>query len=402
MSFLVGLALRNLGRNLKRTVITSVAVVAGVALMILGFGFVDGLDENVIRANINTTSGHVLLRAPGVDPTATSFPTADLRPLPPQLEQALGAGAWAPRVLFDVTLMHGQDALRARGVGYDPARDPQVFDRTRWEVEGALPEAEGVVLGNNLARMLGVKAGDVVFAQVRTAQGAINALALPVAAVATTRVPALDNAGALMPMPQALALVQAQGPTLVAVRLDDRDAALPEAARLRAAAGDWQVYTWQDEVRDMLEINQIRRRAITLVVFMIMAIAATGIANTVIMAAYERVREVGTLAALGMPPAQLRLLFLLEGGFMGLGAALLGVALGGAGTAYWSKNGIDLTQQIESAGSTIPIETVLYAHFEVAPLLWGLGFGLGVALLSSLFPAWHASRLNPADAVRAD
>lgn len=402
MTLLVGLALRNLTRNVKRTVITSVAVVAGVALMIIGFGFVDGLDENVIRANINNVSGHVLLRAPGLDPTSSTQPTADLVPVPAALEAALEPYAWTARLHFDVTLMHGQDSVRARGLGLDPVRDEAVFSRERWRAEGQPVQEQGVTLGVNLAKMLGVKVGDTLFAQVRTAQGAVNALALPVTAVVATGVPSTDSYAALMSMGQAQALVQSAGPSLLALRLDDREDALAVLEALRPAAAGWQLFTWHDEVKEILELNQIRRRAIGVMVFMIMAIAATGIANTVIMAAYERVREIGTLAALGMPPGQVRAMFLLEGGFMGLVAAVLGVVLGGAATAYWSNHGIDISRTMENTGTAIPIETTLYAHFSIGPMVGGLVFGFGVALLASLIPAWHASRLNPADAVRAD
>ena len=64
-AFIAGLALKNLLRNRRRNAITSVAVVWGVALMILGFGFVDGLDENMVRSQIDTMSGHVIVRPPG-------------------------------------------------------------------------------------------------------------------------------------------------------------------------------------------------------------------------------------------------------------------------------------------------------------------------------------------------
>ena len=107
MSLVLLLAFRNLTRNAVRTALSSVAVVMGVALLILGFGMVDGLDENVLRTQIDSVSGHVILRAPSVDPDALSNEVSGLEPIPPALEQQLSAYDWTPRLLFDAWLGGG-------------------------------------------------------------------------------------------------------------------------------------------------------------------------------------------------------------------------------------------------------------------------------------------------------
>lgn len=399
MSLVLLLAFRNLTRNAVRTALSSVAVVMGVALLILGFGMVDGLDENVLRTQIDSVSGHVILRAPSVDPDALSNEVSDLQPIPASLEQKLADYEWTPRLLFDAWLGGGSDVFRARGVAYDPTRDSAVFRRDDFQIEGEWPESGGVVVGVHVAELLDLQVGQQVNLQARTAQGAINALSYPVAGIVRTHNPMLDNFAVLLPMPDALALTLASGPSLVAIRLDNRERAPEVAAALQ---GEWTASTFRDEARDLLALNQFRRKVIQFVVLMLMAIAATGIANTIIMAAYERVREIGTLLAMGMSPGQVRALFLTEGTAMGLLAGSVGGVLGSLANGYLSVNGVDISNAMEKTGSALAFSSIIYTSFSWTSVAFAVAFGATIAVIASWIPANMASRLNPADAIRAD
>lgn len=403
MSFLFSLALRNLTRNVRRSLLTSVAAIAGVALMVLGFGMVDGLDENVIRTGIDTQSGHVLLRPGGYDTEAMNNPIDGLEPVPAELLAQLNNKdvVYTERLQFDVKLIRGPDGLRATGLAVDPERDALVFPREKWSIDGAMPEGREVLVGARLGRILGVAVGDEVILQARTSKGAQNALSVVVSGLVTTRSPAVDNNAVLMTLALADELVRAPGPSQIALRLDHRDDAFTWAPRLNGLGG-WRATTWRDEAADILALNDIRRSAIQLMVFMLMAIAATGIANTLIMAAYERVREVGALMAMGMSPRQVQVMFVFEGAAMGLVASLLGVLLGGGYNYYLSTVGIDFSKAANFEAASFAFDTMFYTNFSVGPLVGGLVFGSVVAILASFIPASTASKLNPADAVRAD
>ena len=132
-----------------------------------------------------------------------------------------------------------------------------------------------------------------------------------------------------------------------------------------------------------------------------MAIAATGITNTVIMAAYERIAEVGVLRALGMQKSDIRNMFLIEGSIMGLLAGLVGAILGGSANYYLSVEGIDLTEHAKNVGE-LPFPTMIYSAFSIPQILLFVFIGASIALLASLWPAFHAVKINPAEAVRKE
>lgn len=398
--WIFGLAIRNLARNVRRTVITSIAVVAGVAIMILGWGVVDGLDENVLRAAAFTTTGDVLLRPDGYPDDGYSYPLADAKP-PPDLAGVV-QGALAPRTLFPSRMVKGADAVRVMGIAYDQALDPQVFPRENWRLEGRWPEPgkPELVVGAPLAGLLGLRLDDEVFLEARTPDGAMNALTYRIVGFVTTDNASLDNLGAWIEGAAAEDLLRlGERRTHLAVRVTQ---GTPEAAAAAAAGRGWYARTTREETADLLAANTIRRRALILLVFVIMAIAATGIANTVIMAAYERVREIGTLLALGMTRADVARMFLFEGGVMGLFAGLLGALIGSALVLYWQETGIDLSGATAGIAKDLSISAYLYTKFQWPPVLAAVAFALTIAVGASVQPARFAARLNPADAVRAE
>lgn len=401
MIFLLQLALRNLLRNVNRTLITSVTVVFGVALPILGWGMVDGLDENMLRAARTTTTGEVLVRPPGYPTDGIEFPLKEAEVVPPELAAKLdAAGAWTARTVFSARLVKGPDAVRASGQVYDAATETRVFPREGWQIDGAWPAAGApeLVLGAGLARLLDAKAGDAVVVEARTFAGALNALTFTVSGVVTTDNASLDNLGFWLESGVGDALLQLDGRRTHVAVLPNGDAA---AAAADLATTGWTARTLLEECADVLAANMIRRYALLFLVGIILLIAGVGIANTVIMAAYERVREVGTLMALGMQKRAIAALFLLEGAGMGLVAGLIGAALGTAGVLYWQEQGIYLGDAVKNAGQ-VAMGATLYMKLRLAPILVSWGFGLLIAVVASIWPARYAANLNPADAVKAD
>ena len=139
----------------------------------------------------------------------------------------------------------------------------------------------------------------------------------------------------------------------------------------------------------------------------LVAIAATGIANTVLMAAYERIREIGTLRAMGMTQGGVVRLFMTEGLVMGVLGSLLGALIGGWVVYNYSVTGIDMTPMIAEAskGNTyqnMPFSSMLYLHYSETTVFLSALFGVVVGVVASIYPAKLASNMAPAEAVRAD
>lgn len=400
------LASRNLLRAPRRTILTTVALIAGVGIFILGEGFLSGMSENVIVSAIEGTAGHVLARPENYPQQPGQHPIDVLLELSQETRAFLDQNtvAWTERTYFAPLAAAGSEALRVVAIGYDPARDPAVFPRTHWKVQGNYPAPEGhqISVGPRIARLLALAPGDRLVLQVRTHEGAINALEVTVSGVVTTQNAALDMMAIFVPAALVSELIAADRTTHLSVKLRDRDEAPAFASKLRAVLGKADVVTWEDETADLLRLQQIRRRALDLVMFILMALAAFGIANTILMAAHERVREIGTLRAMGMTEAGVLRLFLVEGALLGVLGSLLGALWGGALVAHWATTPIDFSEMFEkTARGGISMSALVYTRFDPGVIGAAIALGVVIAVVASIYPARMASRLSPAEAVRA-
>ena len=406
------LAFRNVTRNWQRNILSLVSVVAGVAVIVLGRGFVSGFKENIIRAQVDTVSGHVLARPVDYPSTGLQHPVDALLTVDADAAAWLDAetAGWTKRTLFSPRVVKGPDSMRVRAIGLDPETDPSVFPRTEWTVQGCPIEEAGrrVVVSPGVARILQIELGDVVIVESRTSAGAINALNAEVCGITKSGNPGQDRIG-IFAGPELVAelLRPGDGTSHVMALLDRRDDAESVAQELQSRLGDGaETATWHDETKALVEAQEMRQAMLDLIAFVLLAMAATGIANTVLMAAYERVREIGTLRALGLTRRGVVTLFVTEGLVMGVVGAVLGALLSGAAMYNWAVKGIDMSPllaEMEKGGTydNIPVATMLWVEFSPATMLGAAVFGVAVAVLASIYPALLASRMPPAEAVRA-
>jgi ABC-type antimicrobial peptide transport system permease subunit len=135
----------------------------------------------------------------------------------------------------------------------------------------------------------------------------------------------------------------------------------------------------------------------------VILIVAVIIVNTLLMSVFERFREMGILAALGMKGRQIRQMFLLEAASLGLAGIAVGLVIGAAGVAYLATTGIPIGDKMAAvAGSNFALSATMYGRFEASSFINLSLATLIVVLLASLYPAWYAARLEPVDALRAD
>jgi ABC-type antimicrobial peptide transport system permease subunit len=135
----------------------------------------------------------------------------------------------------------------------------------------------------------------------------------------------------------------------------------------------------------------------------VLAVVAIVIANTLLMAVFERTREIGILAAVGMKGRQILAMFVLEAATLGLAGIVLGIVLGCLGVAYLATVGLPIGEAAAAgeASNIITYGNILYARFSMPDTISLSIASLTITLLASLYPAWFAARLQPIDALHA-
>jgi putative ABC transport system permease protein len=413
MNNILKLAARNLMRYRRRTLLTATLIVIGV-VAVLTFVGVSGSFKNMMVSTITDSMlGHLQVHRRGYVASIDSLPL-NLNMgagMTARVEEALqstpGIEVWSLRVKFGAMFSNFAETTSIRVNGVDPVREaattPLLPGRLRDVPRGEPLLTRGEILVPVLlARGLKVKAGDEVVLIATNKDGSVNGKTFRVRSeVESVTGPGgrdgyihIDDARELLRMGEAEV-------SEIAIRLSHLDTVNAVGAALTARLSEFtnkqgmrmlDVHTWQrlspfSNVANMIDMMTLFVRV------MLVAIVLVSVMNVMIMAVYERIREIGTIAAIGTRPGRILGLFLSEGLLLGLLGSIAGILLSIATLAGLNAAGLtfDFGQQqdLPLVGTVSPRDVVAVGLMVVA-----------VAAVASIQPAWKASRMNPITALR--
>ncbi len=397
------LALRNLTRNKRRTLLTALAIIFGATAIVILQGFVNGFIRNNVEMIVQSKLGVIQVFRKGYlgsdDPLKKSMPHDPA--LVAKIKAVPGVTAVAPRINFDGMVSNGAESTMFVSVAIDPAVEYQVCpQRLKRVAAGSTPltaEQRGTALiGKTLADSLKAAKGATLVMQAAGPHASTNALDVEVGGFLPTLNLVESKRMSTVPLYFAQDLLRMKGQvTEYAVAVTDFEQMDLIANRIRASLGDeFQVTTWE-ELDPATKTRVASLGYVLLFVGLVLfLLVATGIVNTMLMSVYERVREIGTMLALGVRRWQITALFLLEAMSLGLGSSILGVSAGYLVVSWLGRHGVPMKP---------PGGDVLwtYPSVDFRFLLIVVGFSVTGAVLSALYPAYKASRLSPVDALRA-
>jgi ABC-type lipoprotein release transport system permease subunit len=209
-----------------------------------------------------------------------------------------------------------------------------------------------------------------------------------------------DRSHVYLPLPAAQHFLGAdEAVTEIALLTEaERAHSLAAALQERLDPGLFQVSSWRKVAPDLDQLIKLNDATMGLLVFIVFAIVAMGITNTMTTVIFERFREFGILNAIGTGPAAIVSLVVLESLFLGLIATILGLVAGIGACAWLQRYGIDLSSFI-SANQYFASGHVLKAHVLAEDLVSSALVTLATAIVAGIYPAWKASRMDPVRAL---
>ena len=397
------LALRNVFRQRMRSAGTLAAISLGVAGLILAAGFVQDIFIQLGEAVIHSQSGHIQIARQGYREGRTRSPEDFLIEQPDKLKhEALatpGVQLALARIGFAGVINNGKRDLGIIGEGVEPAAEAKLGTYLRYIEGRALAESDrdGIVLGQGVARSLGLKAGDRVNLVISLAQGAVNTLDFEVIGVFQSFSKDFDARAVRIPLSSARELMDSQAAHLIVLVLEQTDATDRVLAALRQTLGPqgYELASWR-ELSDFYDKTvQLYESQFGVLRLIILLMVLLSVANSVNMTLFERTREFGTLLALGDRPGRVFALIMTESLLLGLFGAALGMSLGCAAGWIISAIGIPMPPP--------PNANVGYtAYIRLVPVevLSAGAVGFVATCLAAVLPARRVSRMHVVDALR--
>ncbi|MFZ3126947.1 MAG: lipoprotein-releasing ABC transporter permease subunit [Rhodoferax sp.] len=385
--------------------VSMLGIALGVAALIIVLSVMNGFQKEVRDRMLGVVSHIEVYAASGQALPDVALTLSQVRAHP----QVVGA---APFIAAQALLARGEDMKGVMVRGIDPALEHEVTDLAAGAQSAVLaqlaPGGFGVVLGAELARSLGVRAGDKVTLVAPSGQvtpaGVVPRLKqMTVVGTFDSGHYEYDSAMAFVHVEDAARIFRLEGPSGVRLKLRDLHQARQVADELsRSLSGELYIRDWTRQNRTWFAAVQVEKRMMFIILTLIVAVAAFNLVSTLVMTVTDKRADIAILRTLGASPGSIMGIFVVQGAMVGVIGTLAGLLLG-LGVAF----NIDvIVPALEHAlgASFLPKDIYLISRMpsdpQQADIVPIAVIALLMAFVATLYPSWRASRVNPAEALR--
>jgi ABC-type lipoprotein release transport system permease subunit len=405
------IAWRNLGRNPRRTLLALAAIAVAQMAVLLVDGLMNGWSDSIMASLTGPMVGHAQIHAAGWrEEQAPDLVVDRLEERLAAVRATEGVAAAYPRIYAPALVARDVDGRAAMVVGLDVELESRPGGMLEGLPAEGRPHDRVALVGSELARAAGISVGDELAVVGQGADGSLANDLLVVGGILSTPVEAVNRLGVVtalataqeifvMPDTATEITIAGSGPIDGAGALAGHLAADPALAGL-------EVLPWDALAPELAQFRGIAGMYGLAVLFIVFIAAAAGVANTMLMATFERRKELGMMLSVGVTPLRLVAMIQAEALALGLLGVTVGSLLGAALVAWQGHVGIDLAT-IGSSDSTslsfygLTFRGALHPHLLPRDLVPGFVGIAVVALVASLWPAMLTARLEPMEAMRS-
>lgn len=406
MGKITKLAWRNMWRNWRRTAIASVAIILGLILLIFMDALIKGSDQAIFGNAVRLYGGNIQIHASGFRDKAGRLPLIplnDTQTVVDTISLEAEVVAATKRINTGGLVSSGAGTFPVIITAIEPEKEAPISLIAENMGHGRFLSGEdrdGVIIGRGLADLLEVEVGDRVLVVGRRLNQSMRQHPMNVIGIYDLGLDEAERGTVFINLSLAQTLYNLRDQeTEIAISLAEVGQEDQLVENLQQQLPGYEVDTWSTLRPEIQQTLQTKSIATSILGLIVVLIASIGILNLMLMAVFERTREMGVLAAMGMKGRQIMALFLLEGSFIGLFGAIIGGILGWLLVEAVGQVGIDMGYAQNMGDITALMGSRLYPYLPIGDVI---GYGILVIIISalaSLYPAWQASRKEPAEAL---
>jgi ABC-type lipoprotein release transport system permease subunit len=406
MQLYLRLAWRNIWRHRIRTVIIVLAMGLSLGMMMWYDGLMDGFNNAIAGNAVRVLGGNVQVHAEGYREKVDSNPLLPLKDDAAVVQAALAQPnviAAARRIQTGGLVSNREGAFPMNIIGIDPEAEAPVSLIAQHIVEGRYVEptdADSILIGKGLADALALKVGDRVTMVGSDIHKQNRQRTMTVIGIYDIGIPSMEKGTSYISLTEAQDLFGLRGQsTEVQITLKKVGTESSIVSALTPLLPGYEVESWANTYPELS--NAVGRKNIVMDIFsvIIVMIAGIGILNLLLMAIYERTREIGLLGAMGLKPRQIATTFILEGALIGVVGVLAGIAFGLMINLSLMQVGMDYSQFAGVTDYMALISGKIYPTLGISKLPMRATIIFVIAALAALIPAMIASRREPSEAL---
>jgi len=406
MKLYLRLAWRNIWRHRRRTIIIVTAMGLGLSLMMMYDGLVDGFNQAIYGNAIKVLGGNLQVHAEGYGTAAGQkplLPLADDGRVVEVMKAQPGVVAAVRRINTGGLASSREGAFAVGITAIEPEGEQEVNLALQNIAAGralASDDGDEVLIGRGLAEAMAVDVGDRITLTGRATHEQMRRRPMTVVGIYDLGMPDIEKLTVYVSLAEAQTLYDLAGQsTEVAVFLDRIGGERDLIAALAPMLPGYEIASFEDSYPELQYALASKGQIMDIFSVIILGIAGIGILNLLLMAVYERTREIGVLGAMGLKPRQISLLFILEGTFIGLVGVGVGIVLGLAINGMMRAVGFDFTAYASMTSYTALITDKVYPSWGVGRLLSRALTVAVIAALAAVLPAREAAQRDPAEAL---
>ena len=405
MNMLIKISWRNIWRNRQRSVIMILAITAGLWGGLLAASIAMGLIDQRFRTGIEQEFSHVQIHNPEfLKDNSPKYSINNFQEIFNRLEDDAQVQAFSGRTLVNGMIATANQTKGINILGIDPDKEPATTNLDKNVIEGNFLDEtmrNPVLIGKRLAESMKAGIGSRVVLTFQDLDNELVSVACRVSGIFQTANTMFDESNIYLLQSDLNELLGSENLiNQIAIVLEDYRESDPFVEALKPIYPDLTIRTWAEISPQLSLYYQMGMTMFIIILIIILMALAFGLLNTMLMSVFERIRELGVLMSIGMSKKRVFLMIVIETVFLTLTGALVGMLTGFATIKLVSNKGINLAPLGGDTLQDFGFDPVIYPQLEGSLIIYLTILVILTALLTGIYPALKAIRLQPAEAVR--